>query len=103
MQPKSYWDYVWQYQQQHADPREAWLQALQAREQNKDPELANAEHFLWNRYYSQQGPMQALGGLLTPYGYYAAKKTGLLDGTPANLRQLQAGLQGAFSGLGWGE
>lgn len=71
------------------------------RERNPDPELANAEHYLWNQYYANQGPIEAIGGLLTPVGYYAGKKLGLLGGrSPATLDQLQSGIAGALKGIG---
>lgn len=96
----TYEDYVVQAMQQQQDPKAAWLWALAQRNQNPDPALANAEHYLWNRYYSAQGPAQAAGGLLTPFGYYAGKKMGLLGGrSPATLEQLKAGLHGAWSGI----
>lgn len=99
----TYWDYIRQYQSAAPDPYAAWQQAVVDRAVNRDPQLANAEHYLWNQNYVQRGPVEALGGLLNPFGYYAAKKMGLLSGTPATIEQLQAGLQGAFSGLGWGK
>lgn len=92
--------YVQQALQVSSDPLAAWRWALSERNRNPDPELANAEHYLWNRYYAGQGPLQALGGLLTPIGYYAGKKAGLLGGrSPATLDQLQAGLMGAFDAI----
>ena len=79
------------------DPWQAWHWARTQREGNPDQELANAEHYLWNRYYAGKGPMQAAGALVTPFGYYAGKKLGLLSGrSDANLGQLRAGLLGAF-------
>lgn len=86
--------------QQYADPREAWQWALQQRERDASQALANAEHYLWNRYYAGQGPMQAAGAFVTPFGYYAGKKLGLLSGrSDADLGQLKAGLLGAIEGL----
>jgi hypothetical protein len=96
-----YWDYIYQAKQQSPDPREAWQWALSQRNSNPDPQLANAEHYLWNRYYSGKGPIEAMGGLITPFGYYLGKQSGLLGGrSDATIEQLKAGLQGAFEGIG---
>ena len=92
--------YVDQASYMFTDPKEAWLWALAERERNPDPALANAEHYLWNQYYAGQGPLQAAGALVTPFGYYAGKKMGLLGGrSPATLDQLGSGLLGALRGL----
>jgi len=95
-----YTDYVQLAEAQSPDPRERWRWALSQRNTNPDPQLANAEHHLWNRYYASKGPFQAAGGLLTPFGYYAAKNLGLLGGrSPATIDQLLAGLSGAVEGI----
>ena len=92
--------YALQAQYMHSDPREAWRWALRERERNPDPELANAEHYLWNKYYASQGPLEAAGALVTPFGYYAGKQAGLLSGrSPATFDQLKAGLLGALAGI----
>ena len=92
--------YVQQALEMHDDPRSAWQWALSERNRNPDPELANAEHFLWNRYYAGQGPLQAAGAFVTPFGYYLGKNLGLLSGrSPSTLDQLRAGLLGAYEGL----
>lgn len=92
--------YVRLAQSKYEDPREAWRWALAQRESNPDPALANAEHYLWNAYYAGQGPLEAAGAFVTPFGYYAGKKMGLLGGrSPATLDQLTAGLLGAFEGI----
>jgi len=93
------YDYI-QQAQQFGDPRDQWLWALSQRKSNPDQELANAEHFLWNSYYANQGPLQAAGAFVTPFGYYLGKKAGLLSGrSEANLGQLKAGLLGAIEGV----
>lgn len=92
--------YVAQALAKYEDPREAWRWALSERNRNPDPDLANAEHYLWNRYYAGQGPFQAAGALVTPFGYWAGKNLGLLGGrSPATLEQLRMGLLGAIEGL----
>jgi hypothetical protein len=94
-------DYIQQANQVSPDPREQWLWALRQREVNPSQDLANAEHYLWNAYYANKGPLEAVGGLLTPFGYYLGKKSGLLGGrSEANLEQLRSGLMGAFKGMG---
>ena len=95
-----YWDYIAQAKSLHEDPKEAWKWAVGQRSMNQDPELADAEHYLWNRYYSGQGPVQAFGGMLQPFGYSLAKQFGLLSGSEPTMRQLKAGLQGGFEGMG---
>lgn len=83
-----------------ADPLEQWRWALMERNRNPDPNLANAEHYLWNQYYAGKGPIEAMGAFITPFGYYAGKKMGLLGGrSPATLDQLKMGLLGALAGL----
>ena len=85
--------------QQYQDPLEAWRWALAERNRNPDQELANAEHYLWNKYYASQGPLQAAGAFVTPFGYYAGKKLGLLGGrSEPTLDQLKSGLLGAVEG-----
>lgn len=82
------------------DPLEAWRWALSERNRNPDPQLANAEHYLWNKHYASQGPMQAAGAFVTPVGYFLGKNMGLLSGrSPATLDQLKHGLLGAIAGL----
>ena len=93
--------YIQQAYTQASDPKDAWRWALRERERNPDQALADAEHYLWNAYYASQGPIEAIGGLLTPFGYYAGKKIGLLGGrSEPQLSQLQAGLAGALKGIG---
>ena len=85
---------------QYEDPKLAWQWALQQRERDSSQELANAEHYLWNRYYANQGPVEAAGAFVTPFGYYAGKKLGMLGGrSDASLEQLEAGLLGALAGI----
>lgn len=99
--PASRLDWLQQARSVSNDPRERWLWALAQRRDNTDPQLANAEHYLWNAYYAGQGPLQAAGAFVTPYGYYMAKKLGLMSSrSPASLEQLQSGLMGAFEGVG---
>lgn len=82
------------------DPQLAWQWALKQRERDNSQALANAEHYLWNRYYAGQGPLEAAGAFVTPFGYYAAKKAGLLGArSDATLGQLGAGLLGAIEGV----
>lgn len=93
-------DYISQARRRYDDPKDQWIWALMQRRQNPDQDLANAEHYLWNSYYSSKGPLQAAGGLITPFGYYAGKKLGLLGGrSEANLEQLKYGLLGAIDGI----
>lgn len=97
-------EYVALAQQLNSDPLDAWRWALQQRERNPSQELANAEHYLWNRYYASQGPLQAAGALVSPFGYYAGKKLGLLGGrSEPSLDQLQHGLFGAVAGMKYGD
>jgi len=85
---------------QQGDPLEAWRWSLSERNRNPDPALADAEHYLWNQHYASKGPVEALGGLLTPFGYYAGKKVGLLGGrSEPTLEQLGYGLKGALAGI----
>jgi len=92
--------YVVQAMSQYDNPRDAWFWALQERERNPDPALADAEHFLYNRFYSQQGPIQQAAAFVTPVGYYAKKKLGMTNSrSPASLSQMGMGLLGAFGGL----
>jgi len=92
--------YVVKAMSQFDDPRDAWFWSLQERERNPDPELANAEHFLYNRFYSQQGPLEQAAAFVTPIGYYAKKRLGLTNSrSPASLEQMKMGLLGAMGGL----
>ena len=92
--------YVQQAQALHSDPLARWRWALEERRRNPDQNLANAEHYLWNRYYANKGPVEAAGALVTPFGYYAAKKLGLHGGrSEASLEQLGAGLMGGIHGI----
>jgi len=92
--------YVVKAMSQYQDPMDAWYWALQERKRNPDPALANAEHFLYNRFYSQQGPLQQAAAFITPFGYYGAKKLGMTNSrSPATLDQLRMGLLGAMGGL----
>ena len=92
--------YVVKAMSQYDDPMDAWYWALQERNRNPDPELANAEHFLYNRFYSQQGPLQQAASFVTPVGYYLAKQAGMTNSrSPASLEQMRMGLLGAFGGL----
>ena len=87
--------------QAEGDPLGAWRWAYFERERNDDPQLANAEHYLWAQNYAGEGPVQAISGLLAPFGYYAGKKLGLLGArSPASLDQLQSGVAGALKGIG---
>lgn len=93
-------EYVDLAQSLYSDPQQAWQWALQQRERDASQALANAEHYLWNRYYAGKGPLEAAGALVTPFGYYAGKRLGLLGGrSDATLGQLGAGLLGAIEGL----
>lgn len=84
---------------QQGDPLAAWRWALAERNRNPDPKLANAEHYLWNKYYASKGPLEFAGAMVTPFGYYLGKKTGLLSGrSPATFDQLKSGLFGALAG-----
>lgn len=92
--------YAHQAKTTSSDPLEQWRWALAQREQNPEQALADAEHYLWNKYYASQGPMEAAGAFVTPFGYYAGKKLGLLGGrSEASLGQLGAGLLGAWDAL----
>ena len=87
--------------QSQGDPLGAWRWAYFEREKNPDPQLANAEHYLWAQNYAGEGPVQAISGLLAPLGYYAGKKLGLLGArSPASLDQMTSGIAGAFKGMG---
>lgn len=89
--------YIKQAEEYSDDPLAQWEWALDQRRRNDAQELANAEHYLWNRFYAQEGPREAAAAFITPFGYYGAKKLGLLSGrSEANLGQLKAGLLGAW-------
>ena len=91
--------YIQMAQMVSQDPGMQWDWALNQRRTNPDQNLANAEHYLWNRSYAQEGPIQAAGAFVTPIGYYAAKKLGLLSGrSEPSLEQMGYGLLGAYRG-----
>jgi len=93
-------DYITQARRKYDDPQKQWEWALAQRRKNPDQALANAEHYLWNSHYASKGPLEAVGGLITPFGYYAGKKLGLLGGrSEPSLEQLKYGLFGAIDGI----
>lgn len=93
-------DYLKQAADYSSDPLAQWEWALNQRRTNPDQSLANVEHYLWNRFYAGQGPIEAAGAFVTPLGYYLAKKSGLMSGrSEASLPQLTSGLLGAWDGL----
>jgi hypothetical protein len=77
-----------------------WQYARSLRENNPDPQLANAEHYLWGMKEAQANPFMGLFGPMLAAGYYGGKKTGLLGGrSPATLDQLLAGSKGYLAGI----
>jgi hypothetical protein len=74
--------------------------ARSLREKYDDPQLANAEHYLFGRMQTRENPMMALGAFVNPPAYYLAKQLGLMSGrSQPSLEQLMAGSRGYLSGL----
>lgn len=104
-----YTDWLQLAAQMNQDPLEQFRWAKRRRYQDTqanapvNPDLANAEHYLWAKQYASKGPMQAAGTMILPPAYYLAKKLGLLSDertSPASLAQMRAGLLGGLSGMG---
>ena len=86
-----------QYSSSKSSQPDLWSYAYAERERNPDPQLANAEHYLYGRKLVQQDPMNAIKGYLFPMGYYGAKKTGLMSGrSQPSIEQMLAGMRGIW-------
>ena len=74
-----------------------WSYSRAMRERESDPQLANAEHYLYGRKMVEDDPWNALYGYLKPIGYYTGKKLGVLSGrSPPSLEQMWAGMRGIW-------